>query len=245
MEKKHIIHRDKNYQLLSKIEIDQIYIINMKKDIKRKNDSIESFEKHNISKICKNNCYEFIEAVDWTKKDAPSDFKGPRNGGAYGCCMSHLKCIEKGIDNSHEVVLIMEDDLMFHLDFHKMWENTWVPNDWDILYLSATQLNWSVVRIKPYNNFYRGCKSLGGTAYILKKKMFPVIQKLYKIHKRPIDELLVIAQETHTAYVLFPNLCINFMNVSNIRKNNTWKIETTGKRLKWDISKYDKSIIMK
>ena len=34
------------------------------------------------------------------------------------------------------------------------------------------------------------------------------------------------------------------MNESNIRKNNTWKIETTGKKLKWDINEYDTSVIL-
>ena len=34
------------------------------------------------------------------------------------------------------------------------------------------------------------------------------------------------------------------MNESNIRKNNTWKIETTGKKFKWNIDLYDKSIIL-
>jgi len=92
--------------------------------------------------------------------------------------------------------------------------------------------------------YYKAWKSLGGTAYILKHNMFQLIKKLFFQERKPIDELLIIVQNKFNCYVLYPNLCINYMNDSNIRKNNTWKIETTGKRFKWDIDLYDQSIIL-
>ena len=238
-------NREKKYQLLKDIPIDEIYVINMKKDVKRKEDMVKTFEKYQIQNLCVKKSYTFYEAHDWTNKESPKGFRGPRNGGAYGCLMSHLGCIDNAIADNHEIVMICEDDLMFHRDFQNIWNNTYIPKCWELLYLSSTQLKWdNVVQTKPYNSFYVAKKSLGGTCYILKKHMYNVVKNLFSIHRKPIDELLIIAQEKHLGFVLYPNLCINYMNVSNIRKNNTWKIETTGKRLRWDIEKYDQSIIL-
>ena len=64
--------------------------------------------------------------------------------------------------------------------------------------------------------------------------MFQYVKRLFFQERKPIDELLIIVQNNFNCYVLYPNLCINYMNDSNIRKNNTWKIETTGKRFKWE-----------
>lgn len=229
---------------INKIKIDKIYVINLEKDIKRKNNTIKTFEKYKIPTIAYRNNYEIIKAHDWSKKLSPLSFKGPRNGGAYGCVLSHLSCIENALNNNYETILIMEDDLMFHKDFNEKWNTIKVPTNWNILYLSATQIKWDNIKLLENENYYKAWKSLGGTAYILKKPMFLEIKKLYKQYQKPIDELLIMIQEYKECIVLYPNLCINYMNESNIRKNNTWKIETTGKRLKWDIDLYDKSIIL-
>jgi GR25 family glycosyltransferase involved in LPS biosynthesis len=191
-----------------------------------------------------NNNYEIVEAQDWTKKIAPKSFRGPSNGGAYGCCISHLRCIDDATTNNYDTIMIMEDDLMFHKNFCEEWNSISIPNNWNILYLSASQLKWENINLDKNKKYYKAWKSLGGTAYILKKNMFQLIKKLFFQERKPIDELLIIVQNKFNCYVLYPNLCINYMNDSNIRKNNTWKIETTGKRFKWDIDLYDQSIIL-
>ena len=231
-------------QNLKDISIDKIYVINMEKDVKRKEDTLKSFEKYKIPLLAINNNYEIRKAEDWTKKIAPKSFKGPTNGGAYGCCISHLKCIDDAIEKNYDTILIMEDDLMYHKNFIEEWNSISIPNDWNILYLSATQIKWDKIVLDENKKYYKALKSLGGTAYILKKNLFQYIKKLFFEFRKPIDELLIIVQEKFNCIVLYPNLCINYMNESNIRKNNSWKIETTGKRFKWDIDLYDQSIIL-
>lgn len=231
-------------QKLKDIEIDKIYVINMEKDIKRKEKTIKTFKKYGIHNLSKNNNYEIRKADDWTKKSPPKSFRGPTNGGAYGCCISHLKCIDDAIEKDYDTILIMEDDLMFHNNFIEEWNSISVPNDWNILYLSATQIKWNNIVLDPNKKYYKANKSLGGTAYIVKKNLYQYIKKLFFQERKPIDELLIIVQNHYDCFVLYPNLCINYMNESNIRKNNTWKIETTGKKFKWNIDLYDKSIIL-
>lgn len=232
-------------QNLKDISIDKIYVINMEKDVKRKEDTLKSFEKYKIPLLALNSNYEIKKAEDWTKKTAPKSFRGPTNGGAYGCCISHLKCIDDAIENKYDTILIMEDDLMYHKNFIEEWNSISIPNNWNILYLSATQLKWDKVVLDKNKKYYKAWKSLGGTAYILKKNLFQYIKKLFFEFRKPIDELLIIVQDKFNCIVLYPNLCINYMNESNIRKNNSWKIETTGKKFKWDIDLYDQSIILK
>lgn len=239
-----IINSNYTMMNLKDVNIDKIYVINMEKDIKRKKDTLESFEKYKIPLLAKNSNYEIKKAEDWTKKTAPKSFRGPTNGGAYGCCISHLKCIDDAIENNYDTILIMEDDLMYHKNFIEEWNSICIPNDWNILYLSATQIKWDKVVLNKEKKYYKACKSLGGTAYILKKNLFLYIKKLFFELRKPIDELLIIIQDRFNCIVLYPNLCINYMNDSNIRRNNSWKIETTGKKFRWEIDLYDKSIIL-
>lgn len=226
------------------ISVDQIYVINLKRHSHRLDNMRRTFEKHKIDEVI-GSSWRVVEAVDYVDKKSPANFNGPRdNGGAYGCTMSHLSCIDDAIERNLECVLIMEDDVMVHHGFREAWETIRVPADFNILYLSATQLKWSGIKIIDDRPFYKAWKSLGGTAYILKKNMFYAVKRMYAIYRRPIDEVLMLAQERHRSYVIYPNLLINYMNESSIRKNNKWKIETTGKLLRWDVSKYDTSIIL-
>lgn len=231
-------------QKLKDINIDNIYVINMEKDIKRKENTIESFEKYKIANLSKNNSYEIRKADDWSQRLSPKSFRGPTNGGAYGCCISHLKCIDDAIEKKYNTILIMEDDLMFNKNFIEEWNSISIPNNWNILYLSATQIRWNNIVLDSNKKYYKANKSLGGTAYILKSHLFQYIKRLFFEVRKPIDELLILVQEKYNCIVLYPNLCINYMNESNIRKNNSWKIETTGKKFKWDLDLYDKSIIL-
>ena len=100
-------------QNLKDISIDKSNVINMEKDVDRKKNTIKTFEKYKIKDLSLNQNFEIMKAEDWTKKIAPRSFRGPSNGGAYGCCISHLKCIDDASANNYDTILIMEDDLMF------------------------------------------------------------------------------------------------------------------------------------
>ena len=229
------------------IAIDDLYVINLERQPHRLRNMRATFDKHRVPDIVLGrSSFTVMEAEDFVDKSSPVNFNGPRNGGAYGCTLSHLKVIDDALAKGHETVLVMEDDVMVHHRFRELWTTISVPDDFSILYLSATQLKWGVVHLREGCPYYKACKSLGGTAYVLKgRKIMLDIKRLFYIYKRPIDELLIIAQETHPCYVLYPNLLINYMDESNIRKNNKWKIETTGRKiLRWDTHLYDTTIIL-
>ena len=107
------------------IEEFKIYIINLKKDKKRRENIIREVEKQNLTN------YEIIDAVDgnelnqnelniatfknkkhlnpWNSKMSPSQI---------GCALSHIKIYERLIKTEFEVALILEDDAIFVRDFN-------------------------------------------------------------------------------------------------------------------------------
>jgi GR25 family glycosyltransferase involved in LPS biosynthesis len=105
----------------------KIYVLNLKKDVKRRNHMVSLFENLSITN------YEFIEGID--KNDLIDSYNNPVgcgvdlcndgnvNYGAIGCAMSHLMMYEK-IINETERVLILEDDVTFDESIHQILKST-------------------------------------------------------------------------------------------------------------------------
>jgi len=221
--------------------VDQIYIINLRCDVRRKEHMIDLFQKHGLDRLSVNP-YLIFDAIDWRHRDTPGRFQAPP--AAYGCLMSHLACIRGGMDKGHEAIMIMEDDTIIHKRFWDLLGSVQIPDDWEILYLSGSQMDWRGIDLQDARckGFYRARKTLGGTCYILRGSA--IMQRVLDLAtelEKPIDEVLVRMQQTHVAYVIFPNLFMNYMNESHIRSNNAkWKIETMGRQVfRWNPDDYD------
>jgi GR25 family glycosyltransferase involved in LPS biosynthesis len=105
----------------------KIYVLNLKKDVKRRNHMISLFKNLSITN------YEFIEGIDKNilinkynnsvgcGVDLCND--GIVNYGAIGCAMSHLM-IYKKIINETERVLVLEDDVIFDDSIHEILKPT-------------------------------------------------------------------------------------------------------------------------
>lgn len=212
------------------LNLDVIYIINLKTDFLRKENMRLLFQKY---PICSN--IIFIEAIDFRNKSIENNYKflGPPT--AYGCTLSHLKCITDAIKNNYKNILICEDDLLVHKDFNNLWNKINIPDDWNIIHLGAIQINWDGIIIGDY---YKSHKTLGGFSYVVNEKMYKLILDYYERCRVPIDEVLVILQREYPCYTLFPNLFINFIDKSYIRKFNKWSLEKTGHYFKWNIDDY-------
>lgn len=213
------------------INLDVIYIINLKTDINRKKAMEILFNKY---PICTN--IVFIEGVDYRNKFIENNYKFLGPPAAYGCTMSHFKCIQHAIQNNYNNILICEDDLLVHNNFNELWNNINIPSDWNIIHLGAIQINWDNININT--NFYKSKKTLGGFSYILNKKMFQIIFDYYEKYRLPIDEVVALIQNDYPCYTLFPNLFINFIDKSYIRKFNHWSLSKTGQHFKWNITDY-------
>ena len=107
--------------------VDVIYIINLEKDVYRRNRLIDIFKDHNITN------YEFITATSGA--DLPSIKSMIKNGqihtsfidpngnltwNIYACALSHQATLEHFISSDNETCLILEDDIIFTEEFYKI-----------------------------------------------------------------------------------------------------------------------------
>jgi hypothetical protein len=207
-----------------------IYIINLKKDLIRRNKMESLIKKYNLNKLGK---IEFIEAIDtYTIEPPPQQFVGTRL--AYGCTLSHLKCLKDAKEKNYNKFIVFEDDIILNYNFWTMLEK--IP-ECDLLYLGAFQKKWENIDVKtPY---YRAFKSLGGFAYMISNiKLIDRIEQLYLENYRPIDEILFILQNEIISYVMYPNLIIADLDASYAPNKNV-TMKAMAPYLKWELNEYD------
>ena len=107
------------------IEEFKIYIVNLKKDEKRRENIIKEVKKQNLTN------YEIVDAVDGNKlnqnelnnvtfknKKHLNPWNSKMSPSQIGCALSHIKIYEKFIKTEFEVALILEDDAIFIRDFN-------------------------------------------------------------------------------------------------------------------------------
>lgn len=97
-----------------------------------------------------------------------------RQGGALGCSVSHLKCLQLALNNRWDHVLICEDDILF-LDpklfidqFNKCLQTS--DDNWDVIMLAGNN-------VPPYQHVNDSCvkitKCLTTTGYLVKRAYMP------------------------------------------------------------------------
>jgi GR25 family glycosyltransferase involved in LPS biosynthesis len=123
--------------------IDNVYVINMDKDIDRLDKVTKECNKFNI---------KFQRFPGVNPKTLSEEEKNKYitkfcqkycTDGMMGCGLSHFKIYEDVINKNYNNVLILEDDVYFEDDFHSILNNTLeeLPNDYDILYIGCFGLS--------------------------------------------------------------------------------------------------------
>lgn len=115
-----------------------IYVINLKDNKERRHYIFQLFKKHRL-----NYTMIVVERFKYTTNEelialriAPSKL---------GCILSHLWCIKDAISKEHSKFVVMEDDVIFHKQFHAMFEKMMKEknglNDMDLLMLGSLDRN--------------------------------------------------------------------------------------------------------
>lgn len=114
--------------------IDNVYVINLKKDTKRLKDVLKECKKLNKKPIRIDAVYgkdlstdEIILNTDWVCPQLS----------AVGCGMSHIKAWEKMIRNGDSSSLFLEDDVVIDDDIVGKLQSTDIPDDYYIIYLGS------------------------------------------------------------------------------------------------------------
>lgn len=117
---------------------DKIYVLSLHKRQERFNLMKKRLD------FCDITNYKKFEGVDGSvlnhlhKKLDNSNFV---NSSYIACTVSHLSIYQDALQNNYEKILVLEDDCRIHRNANKIFDDTWIP-DWDdLLYLGYIPLN--------------------------------------------------------------------------------------------------------
>lgn len=186
----------------TKLGFDQIYLVNLKRRPDRLQRMQACFEELGID-------YKLIEAVDGkqlTKNYLEAldikqcaNYKDPYSGrdltyGEIGCFMSHYKIWEDVVQNSHQKVIVFEDDIRFETFFKIALNNVMIDlhnsgvDNWDMIYLGRKRLRKDLEpTVKDTVNLVWPSYSYWTLSYILS---ISGAQKL--LNQRPLNRLVPV-----------------------------------------------------
>lgn len=169
------------------------------------------------------------------------------NCGAWGYLLSWRKVLLDAKQHGYKDFICFDDDVIFQRHFRTKFRNfiRWIPDDWKILNLGATQ--YRPPTIGPNLPFYHPHITDGsfatGVSHSIYDELLSLIEPmdyafdsgaLTKIYQRYPDQV----------FVAYPNLVIADVTDSNIR--DTRLQESMAKKVGWDLTlfpNYDKLIL--
>ena len=161
--------------------------------------------------------------------------------GQIGCYLSHLKLLKKAKNDNDNIIIVLEDDIVFSKNFKDKLNEYYkeVPDDWDIIYLGASRVKGKKISKHVlegvYDKYIDGSFNMGTYAMMLNKKSINKLLKLLIPIKNPIDT--TIAKNNK-------NLKLYYINPSIVSHNNNFKSEIHYINNK-EIIKYDQNITHK
>lgn len=173
--------------------------------------------------------YEF-QRHHWRDEATRSRFRTP---GALACLLTHIDVIRCAKLNRYRRIAVFEDDVVFHKQFADRLNVLEPPENWEVLYLGATQMDWSQVRFEP-PGFYRPNRTLGTWAMLIREQAYDRMLQAYQQFRATADLTLAdLFSGDQSVYVVTPNLCICGTNDSDIRQADMrhlpekcrWKVE--------------------
>jgi GR25 family glycosyltransferase involved in LPS biosynthesis len=200
--------------------VDKIYIINMDKDIKRMK---------KLNKKMKNIGLNYTRITGVVGSDIYKNYNTKLNPGQLGCLLSHQNVLKDAIKNNYNNILVLEDDVIFHKDFHNIFKKYYKylidrEKNFDLLYLGASQKHdWKNIKINKH--YYKTKKLDGFFAIIINKSLFNLIFERANTLEKPIDRILShYFQEQKKSFCFHPNIItvkINqFSNTENSKFNH-------------------------
>jgi hypothetical protein len=163
------------------------------------------------------------------------------SSGSWAILKASYRMLRDAKERGFRRILVLQDDLLFHKNFLAEFSRvpTYVKKDWKLLYLGATQHNWTrILKSKYY--YYPAGTADGAFAVGIDSSIFDELMREIIKFNMPFDSgPLRTLQERYLydSFVLDPNLIIADIRDSDLRHSRD--LVTFGKRFHWDINLYD------
>ena len=138
------------------------------------------------------------------------DTRGFQNERRYGCSLAKRLAIRRGMQTGADAVLLLEDDIVFHPEFHERLTQLELPEDWGLFYLGCRHLKRPEV-VAP--GLVRCRRATDNHAVLVRRKYYhQVIRGLAgkgRGAERTIpysDTQLAGSQDIIPSYAAYPNL---------------------------------------
>lgn len=206
---------------------DEIFCINLKERTDRYKETLEEFNKHQITA-------KRVEGING--KLLNIKHKKP---GALGLLYTHIKLLQHAKDNNLKNILIFEDDIKFIDNFQEFFSDKIdsLPDDWDLLYLGGNNdLNNGIftpitgdLNFKPTpenykeldHELFKTTNTRTTHAVAINEKAYDfIIDNFNKNYHYPIDRILVLLQIRLKSYTFLPSLVKQRPSFSDIEGVN-------------------------
>lgn len=182
------------------------FVINLEHRVDRRELVKDELKKLPIS-------YSFFDAINGHELD----YSGPLLKGEIGIKFTHIKILQKCIEENLDSCFIFEDDVELHDNVYEELLKALVdlPEKVDLLYLGASH-HQPPILIK--GNIYSISHSYCAHAVFINKNIFQeLLNYLLKIEQYPLDVIYAMLQPTLNSYAIYPHLAWQKNTYSDIQ----------------------------
>lgn len=164
--------------------------------------------------------------------------------GSWAILKSMYLMLKDAINKGYKTILVLQDDLLFHKKFVEEFMKipSYVPKNWKLLYLGATQHNWTHVQFPKHTDKYYfpmgtadGAFSVAIHHSIFKELINEIIKFNIPFDSGPLKTIQ--KRYGKQCITLYPNLMIADIRDSDLRDSR--QLDLFGKKFGWDLKLYD------
>ena len=199
---------------------ENIYVINLKNDITRRNYIKTLFKKLNIE-------YTLV-VVEPISEELYSILHGNEkqiSKSEVGCSLSHLWCLKDIIKNKYKSgAIIFEDDIVVHKNFESMFKQLVKEKQFDFLSMGACDFDFFDINYKNVvNGLYQPCLNNSKRCYGAHANYYSLVGAKYIFKLKSLffsffdnNFSNIFKHFPTTAFITYPNLFVTELTTSNI-----------------------------
>jgi GR25 family glycosyltransferase involved in LPS biosynthesis len=199
---------------------ENIYVINLKNDVVRRNYINVLFKKLNIEYT--------LMVVEPISEELYSLLRGREkqlSKSEVGCSLSHLWCLKHIIKNKYKGgAVIFEDDIVVHKNFEIMFEKLFKEKQFDFLSMGACDFDFFDINYKNVvNGLYQPCLNNSKRCYGAHANYYSLVGAKYIFKLKSLffsffdnNFSNIFKHFPTSAFITYPNLFVTELTTSNI-----------------------------